>query len=200
MVQKILISGLVSLSVAGNARAAGPVGSPVNITNVKGYAADSGPGAPSSGTLRVTLADGASVSVTGLSGSSFTLSGSTVIAQQGGTWFVNVPGVGVSKFQTDNYVSVTSSTILDVSTSPLRTFSLAVESQGGPATSWSVRLEGGLSTTTFTTLLEHTEVIGDGVTLFSGTSMQPVMFLRSRVASLALGAASAIRVTFLGVQ
>lgn len=107
---------------------------------------------------------------------------------------------GISSYRTDNYTAAGAGTTINVSSSPLRTFSIQVTGIGATATSWDVLLEGSLNGVNFTTLMEHTEVIGNGVALFSGTNLQPVLYYRSRVVAVTLGGASAIAVTALGVQ
>lgn len=129
-----------------------------------------------------------------------------VNASQVGPWSVNVPNVvrvtpsteafsinGVSYYRTDSYAAPGSGPVVNVSSSPLRTFSIEVF--GG--TTWDVNLEGSLDGTNFTMLLNHITGTGDGITLFSGTSMQPSLYLRSRVVALTGGP---IAVTFVGVQ
>lgn len=134
------------------------------------------------------------------------ISGSTVTAFQGGPWSVTVPNVvrvtpsteafsinGISYYRTDSFAAPGSGPIVNVSSSPLRTF--GIEVTGG--TTWDVRLEGSLDAVNFTLLLNHLTGTGNGVTLYSGTSMQPSLYLRSRVAALTGGP---IAVTFVGVQ
>lgn len=139
--------------------------------------------------------------------------GSTIAVTQGGPINVGQVGVfvvtpstnafsinGISNYRTDNYAAAGTGTTVNVSSSPLRTFSVQVTGTGASATSWDVLLEGSLNGVNFTTLMEHTEALGNGVALFSGTNLQPVLYYRSRVVAVTLGAASAIAVTALGVQ
>lgn len=107
---------------------------------------------------------------------------------------------GISFYRQDNYTATGNGTTVNVSSSPLRTFSIQVTGTPASATSWDVRLEGSLDGTNFTELMRHTEATGNGQDLFSGTNLQPILYLRSRCAALVLAPATSIAVIILGVQ
>lgn len=146
-------------------------------------------------------------------GSTVTVLASTVGVVQAGPFNVGQVGVfvvtpstnafsinGISSYRTDAYAAPGAGPTVNVSSSPLRTFSIQVTGAGAAADAWDVLLEGSLDGSRFTTLLEHTELTGDGEALFSGTNLQPILYYRSRVVSLTLGGASSVSVTALGVQ
>jgi hypothetical protein len=82
---------------------------------------------------------------------------------------------------------------------PLQTYAIQVTGTNGAATSWDVRLEGSLDGVKFTQILQHTQVTGDGVVVWSGTLNSPSLYFRSRVAAVVLGlSATNIVVTILG--
>jgi len=104
-----------------------------------------------------------------------------------------------SETRTDTFTTTAVGTIVDTSLAPLTSFALVVEGLTNPAASWDVRLEGSLDGTNFTQILQHTQLVGDKQVIFSGSNRSPALFIRSRVAGLLLGTASAINVKILGV-
>jgi hypothetical protein len=89
--------------------------------------------------------------------------------------------------------------VIDVSSTPQRTFALQVKGSGAAPTSWDVRLEGSLDGVNFTQIIQHTQVDGDGVVKWGGSDPHPSLFWRVRVAALSLGPAADIVVTSMGV-
>ncbi len=102
--------------------------------------------------------------------------------------------------RSDTFTGTTSGTTIDVSASPTQSYAIAIKGTGASATTWDVRLEGSLDNTNFTQILQHTNTIGDGVALFSGSALSPALYIRSRVSGLVLGGATNIVVTILGIQ
>lgn len=102
--------------------------------------------------------------------------------------------------RSDTFTAIGNGVTIDVSTKPVNSFSIEVKGTGGAATVWNVVLEGSLNNSDFTTILTHTSATGDGVILFSGSALSPVLFFRSRVVSLTLGVATNIVVTILGMK
>ena len=100
----------------------------------------------------------------------------------------------------DTYTVAGNGATIDVSSLPLSVFAVQVKGTGAAASAWNVRLEGSLNNTEFSTILTHTEVTGDGVVLYSGSTLSPSLYVRSRVASITLGSATDIVVTILGTQ
>ena len=101
------------------------------------------------------------------------------------------------KTRADTFTATGNGTTVDASASPMSAFAVQVQATG-VVTSWDVRLEGSLNNTTFTTILTHTNVTGDGVTLWTGTLEAPALYFRSRAAGLVLGGGTNIVVTILG--
>lgn len=101
--------------------------------------------------------------------------------------------------RTDTFTgTVTGETIALVS-SPLKSFSIQVKGTGAAATSWDVRLEGSIDGQNFSQILQHTTTTGDGAVLYSGATLSPSLFIRTRVSGLVLGLATNIIVSILGV-
>jgi hypothetical protein len=101
--------------------------------------------------------------------------------------------------RTDTYTATGDGTTIDLTAKPCKSYSLQVKATGA-VTSWDVRLEGSLDNTTFTQILQHTNITGDGVVVFSGNVLSPALYLRSRCAGLVLGVGTNVIVTVLGVQ
>lgn len=101
--------------------------------------------------------------------------------------------------RSDTYTATGSGVTVNISTAPLKSFSIAVKGTGGVATAWDVRLEGSLDNVNFTQILAHTNVTGDGVILFPGAVLSPCLYYRSRCSGLTLGPASNIVVTIVGL-
>lgn len=91
-------------------------------------------------------------------------------------------------------------TVIDCSSEPFKYFSMQVKGTGAVPTLWTAVLEGTIDMVNYTTILTHTQAIGDGVVLFLGALPSPVLAYRARVVSLTLGSATNITVTILGTQ
>lgn len=102
------------------------------------------------------------------------------------------------KTRSDTFTATGNGTTVDASTSPVSAFAVQVTGTGAAATTWDVRLEGSLNNSGFTQILQHTQVTGDTVTLWTGALEAPTLYFRARVAGLALGAATNIVVVILG--
>lgn len=146
--------------------------------------------------LRVTLASDS----TGLisvddNGSSLTIDG-TVTAVQSGNWTV------IDSFSTrsDTFTVPGNGTTVDTSTKPCSEYAIQVTGTGGSATSWNVLLEGSLNNNGFTQILQHTNAIGNAVIVFSGATLYPALYFRSRCVDLVLGVATNIVTVILGKQ
>jgi hypothetical protein len=101
------------------------------------------------------------------------------------------------KTRSDTFTTTTNGTIIDCSASPMSAYAIQVTATGA-VTSWDVRLEASLNGTTFTTILTHTNVTGDGITLWTGTLEAPALYFRSRTAGLVLGGGTNVVVVILG--
>lgn len=89
---------------------------------------------------------------------------------------------------------------VDVSESPMSTWSLQVSGVGGVPTAWTVVLEGSLDGVSFTEILKHTTAIGNGETIFSGTTLFLANYYRVNVTALTLGPATSIEAKVIGRQ
>jgi len=92
------------------------------------------------------------------------------------------------------------STVVDISDSPMVTWTLQVVGNAVSATSWTVALEGSLDGINFNEILKHTTLTGDMQNLFSGTTLFLAMYYRINVIALVLGPATSITVSVLGKQ
>jgi hypothetical protein len=100
--------------------------------------------------------------------------------------------------RTDTYTVAANGVTLDATASCAQFFSVQVKSTGGIASAWDVRLEGSLDNVSFTQILQHTNVTGDGAIVFSGNLSSPSLYFRSRLASITLGLATNVVVVILG--
>ena len=100
--------------------------------------------------------------------------------------------------RSDTYSATGNGVTVDVSATPLKSFAVQVIGTGAAASLWDVRLEGSLDNVNFTQILQHTNTTGDGVVLYSGASLYPSLYFRSRCAGLTLGSATNVVVKILG--
>lgn len=100
--------------------------------------------------------------------------------------------------RSDTYTATGNGTTVDVSTNPLKNFSIQVKSTGTTATAWDMRLEGSLDGTNFSQIIAHTNADTDGFVKFASNS--PILYFRSRCAGITLGLATNIVVTILGTN
>lgn len=100
--------------------------------------------------------------------------------------------------RSDTYTGTTTGVVIPV-TSPVKTFAIQVKGTGAAASVWTVLLEGSIDGTNYTTIMTHTNILGE-VILWSGTNFYPVLYFRSRVTALTLGSATDISVTILGTS
>lgn len=197
-----------------------------NIKQIAGTAISVNNGATDVGTQRVTLSSDSTGQVKLATGSNVIgslsanqsinnvlIAGTAVSVNTGnadaGTQRVvlasNQPAVAVTatpSFATrsDTFTATGNGTTVNQTTAPLSIFSVEVKGTGAAATTWDVRLEGSLDGTNFTQILQHTNVTGDGTQMMSGSLRSPSLYFRSRVAALALGSATNIVVTILGMD
>lgn len=102
-----------------------------------------------------------------------------------------------------NFTSITTpgtSSIVDVSGSPMVTWTIQVSGVPVAATLWEVILEGSVDGTNFSEILKHTTLTGDKQNLFSGTTLFLANYYRINVTLLTLGAATSITVSVVGKQ
>lgn len=113
---------------------------------------------------------------------------------------VSLPPAALTSFsRSDTYAAVASGVAVNASAAPPQHYSIQVKSTTAVATSWDVRLECSLNNIDFTQVVQHTNTDGDGL-VKTHTTPFPCLYFRSRTAALALGTATNIVVTVLGVQ
>ncbi|MBI4151814.1 hypothetical protein HY496_02485 [Candidatus Woesearchaeota archaeon] len=100
--------------------------------------------------------------------------------------------------RTDYYTAVATGVSVNVANNPMKCFSMQIKGSGVSANAWEVRLEGSLDGNNYASILQHTNTTGDGEVLYTGASLHPSLYFRSRVVSLNLGSAAQIAVTILG--
>ena len=100
----------------------------------------------------------------------------------------------------DSIVIVGASGIVDISGSPMSTWTIQVSGVGGVPTSWAVSLEGSTDGVEFSEFLEHTTLTGNGINLYSGTTLFLANYYRINVTQLTLGPATSITVSVIGKQ
>jgi len=142
----------------------------------------------------------------GLSGGTVTISGPVTITAgslplpTGAATEATLATLATPKFfsRQDTFTGTGVGATLNATLAPCNAFSIQVLSVGGLATAWVITLEGSLDNVTFTTLLTHVTVTGDGVILSSGAALTPVKYFRSRVFSVTLAPATSLTVNILG--
>jgi|SRR6185369_8708195 len=102
--------------------------------------------------------------------------------------------------QSVTFTGTSTGTVIDLSTNPLSRFSIQVTGTGALPTLWTVLVEGSLDNSSWTTILTHTNVTGNGLSLSMGASNFPVLYVRLRCTGLTLGLASNIVVKLVGVN
>ncbi len=112
---------------------------------------------------------------------------------------LQVNSVSPFESRSDTFTTAASGTTIDTSLAPLKYYSLQVKGTGASATTWDVRLEGSLDNVNFSQLIQHTNVTGDGAVLWLGTAAAS-FYIRSRCAAVALGSATNIVVTLVGMN
>lgn len=99
--------------------------------------------------------------------------------------------------RTDTHVATGNGVTVDASASPVKYYAIQVKATG-EVTSWTVVLETSLNGTQFTTVLTHTNVIGDGEVVYIGTTTSSSLYFRCRCTAINLGVGTNIVVTILG--
>jgi len=106
-----------------------------------------------------------------------------------------------SMTRTDNYTAPGNGITIDASNIPVKSYAIQVDGIGGTPVSWDIRLEGSLDNVNFTQIAQHTNVQGNDVIVFTGASLAPARYFRSRCAGLVLGlTATSVNVSILGLE
>ncbi len=103
-----------------------------------------------------------------------------------------------SSSRSDTYTAAANGSTLTVLTNPPKYFAIQCKGTAAGATAWSIVLEGSLDGTNFTTIATHATADLDG-TVKNVSAAFPVLYFRSRCASITLGGATNIVTTILGV-
>jgi len=99
----------------------------------------------------------------------------------------------------ETFTTTGNGAIMDISLYPLSKFTITVTATG-VVSAWVVILECSIDGSNFSQIARHTEIIGSGVSIFSGTNLTPSLYFRSRCSSLILGLGTSITATILGTQ
>lgn len=121
-----------------------------------------------------------------------------LIVRGAGTFTIGAANPTTSS-RSDTFTGTGNGVTVDASANPHQSFSVQVKGTGAAPTSWTALLEGSLDNANFTTVLTHNQTTGDGVVLWTGSSLSPSRYFRSRVSALVLGGATNIVVTILGM-
>ena len=100
----------------------------------------------------------------------------------------------------DSVVGTGPSASVDISDSPMVTWTLQVVGVPVSASAWTVVLEGSVDGVNFSEILKHTTLTGDKQNLFSGTTLFLAKYYRINVTALTLGPATSISVSVIGKQ
>lgn len=100
----------------------------------------------------------------------------------------------------DTFTGTGNGTSVDATNNPFQSFGMQVIGTGATPTLWTLVLEGSVDGSNFTTILTHSTSLGISVNLWTGTSLTPCRYVRSRVISLTLGTATNIVVHWVGLQ
>lgn len=118
----------------------------------------------------------------------------------GTTLLANVPKVASAyTSRSDTYTAAANGVTVDVTAAPTKSYGLTVKGTGAVATAWDVRIEGSLDNVNFTQILQSVTATGDGVTVWTGASLSPAIYIRSRCASVILGGASNVVATLVAL-
>lgn len=126
----------------------------------------------------------------------------TINVVQSGTWDINsIVNPITLNFQTgsDVFTTTGNGSTINASSNPLKSYSLQVVISG-TVTVWDVRLEGSLDNVNFTQILQHTNVTGDGITVFSGSPLSPCTYIRTRCTGFTGLGGSSLTALVLGIE
>lgn len=101
--------------------------------------------------------------------------------------------------RSDAFVATGNGVTVDATAAPPKAYALVVGATG-TVTAWDIRLEGSLDNVQWTQILQHTNVTGAGVTVWSGANLSPSLYIRARCAGLTLGAGTNVIAIILGIQ
>lgn len=178
-----------------------------NPTTVLVTAGSTYPGTAGNGSLRLqessglTLSDvdGSGYAQNGSNGTSALASQATLATRASETTLAAFSAKTASYQQSAPYTVTGAGTTVDMTAAPAKYFTIQVIGVGGTPTAWDVRLECSLEGTSWTQVLQHTNVDGNGLTKPLAIPF-PCLRMRANIAGLTLAPAAAIGVGILGVQ
>ena len=80
------------------------------------------------------------------------------------------------------------------------TWALQVTGLTAAASAWEIDLEGSLDGVEYNEILKHTTIIGDGINIWSGTTLFLAKFYRVNVIALTLAPSTGMTVSVIGKQ
>src|SRR5258708_21861022 len=75
--------------------------------------------------------------------------------------------------RSDTFTATGAGAVADASAFVARSYSIQVKGTGAPATSWNVQIEVSLDNVNFTSVMTHTNSVGDGMLLLSDSDLYP---------------------------
>lgn len=100
--------------------------------------------------------------------------------------------------RSDTYTATGNGTAVDVSAQGMSKFGIQCK-QTGSVTSWTVVLEASLDGTNYATVLTCDSVTdGDGAIVWTGPSMFPALYFRSRCSAITVGSGTNVIATIVG--
>jgi hypothetical protein len=99
----------------------------------------------------------------------------------------------------DTFTGTGNGTAVDVSTGPRQWFGIQVKGTGAAATSWTVNLQASLDGTNYSTILTHANTTDTDGSIAWISTPAPALYFRSNVSAVALGSATNIVVTIVGM-
>jgi threonine dehydrogenase-like Zn-dependent dehydrogenase len=124
-----------------------------------------------------------------------TASGPTTVV---GTSTDGIASNGLSRSRTDTFTATGTGTPVTITAASMDTWALQVNATNGPATSFTVALEGSLDGIDYSTILSTTST--EGVIWGATDFRRAVLYFRINVTALVLGGATNIVVTVVGKQ
>lgn len=147
-----------------------------------------------SGKLRGLVAILADVWNSGSHWLQVSIQNATLAVTQSGSWNL------ASSARSDTFTVTGNGVTVNVSTAPVKYFSIQVTGTGAGATSWTVVLEASLDGVNFTTIMTHSNTTdSNGSTAWTPQPV-PASYFRSRVSALSLGSATNIVVQIVGMN
>ena len=101
--------------------------------------------------------------------------------------------------RSDTYTGAANGTTVDVSTQGMSRWGIQVKGTGAAPSSWTVHFEVSLNGTNFQSFFTHGTADGDGTVKWGPAGDYPALYFRSRCSAVALGSATNIVATIVGM-